>query len=70
MRTHAKAVRGSGLLFTGVLLLTGCDDPQLPQAPGVEEQEDTENQGGNPDNGQDDNQDDGPDDESDEQEEN
>ncbi|WP_028279366.1 hypothetical protein [Arthrobacter sp. H5] len=50
MRTRATALPGSGLLLTGALFLTGCDDTQLPETPGLEEQDGEDpDQGDNPD---------------------
>ncbi|WP_155850157.1 hypothetical protein [Arthrobacter sp. Br18] len=50
MRTRATALLGSGLLLTGALFLTSCDDAQLPQTPGIEEQDgEDQDQGDNPD---------------------
>ncbi|MBG6181770.1 hypothetical protein [Arthrobacter sp. CAN_A1] len=37
MRSRTTALLGSAFLLTGALFLTGCDDTQLPQTPGVEE---------------------------------
>lgn len=45
MKTRAAALLASGLLLTGALFLTGCDDTQVPAVPGIEEQEDAEDQG-------------------------
>ncbi|MBF4993119.1 hypothetical protein ITX31_03200 [Arthrobacter gandavensis] len=50
MRTRTTAFFGIGLALTGSLLLTGCDDPQLPQVPGFEQQEGEEPQDGSPEN--------------------
>ncbi|GAA1106467.1 hypothetical protein [Arthrobacter flavus] len=35
MRNRVTALIGSVLLIFGALSLTGCDDTQLPQVPGV-----------------------------------
>ncbi|KNC20494.1 hypothetical protein AC792_00345 [Arthrobacter sp. RIT-PI-e] len=55
MRSRPTTLLGSALLLLGALSITGCDDTQLPQIPGVEEQ-DTENQedSGDQDDGDDD----------------
>ncbi|WP_155849495.1 hypothetical protein [Arthrobacter sp. H20] len=39
MKPRATAILGSLLFLTGALFLTGCDDTQLPQTPGVEEED-------------------------------
>ncbi|MHA7178187.1 hypothetical protein ACX80D_16205 [Arthrobacter sp. Sr24] len=59
MKTRATAVLGSTLLFAGALLLTSCDNTQLPPTPSVEEQDGAENQHEGPD--QQDEQDEGTD---------
>ncbi|GAA1348504.1 hypothetical protein [Arthrobacter roseus] len=54
MKTRTKAILGSVLLLTGALFLTSCDDTQLPQTPGVEEEDGAEDQdeGNDQENGQ------------------
>ncbi|GAA2174883.1 hypothetical protein GCM10009784_15040 [Arthrobacter parietis] len=56
MKTRTAALLGTGLLLTGALFLTGCDDTPLPQMPGVEEQDgaDDQEENGEQENEQDD----------------
>ena len=64
MKTRTTTLLGPGLLLAGTLFLAGCDNTPVPLPPGIEEQEDAENQDrGNDqstyrDNGQDEEQDD------------
>lgn len=62
MRNRVTALIGSVLLIFGALSLTGCDDTQLPQLPGVgdegggedeNENDDNENDEGGDENGSD-----------------
>lgn len=43
MKPRSAALAGSTLLLAGAMFLTSCDDKQIPQTPGVEEQDDAEN---------------------------
>ncbi|MBP2217343.1 hypothetical protein [Arthrobacter sp. CAN_C5] len=47
MKTRTTALLSAGLLLTGTVFLTGCNDTPLPQMPGVEEQDGGEEQGEN-----------------------
>ncbi|MER1996956.1 MAG: hypothetical protein ABTA24_10740 [Arthrobacter sp.] len=55
MKARTTAYLGIGLALSGSLLLTGCDDPQLPPVPGIEQQEGEEPQDGNLEDPQEDN---------------